>query len=455
MFKRIGLLLLIIMLASSVVFAQETTPEATQPAVTAAEQILTLFETGDYAAIHALLSPQVQGMVTAEQLGEAWESLSAQVGAFQGTVGTRYESDTGTGVITLQFELIALELRVRVDTSGQVVALNFAPASAPEDAPAEPTYSAPPYADEDTFTDIEVILGTVGETPLPGVLSLPNGDGLHPLVILMGGSGPTDRDGTVGGNKPLRDLAWGLATQGIAVLRYDKRALVHPDSFANTFFTIAEEYTQDALLAVELMRATAGIDPERVYLAGHSLGGYIAPRIVAEAAAADSHIAGVIVLAGLARPLQDALFDQQRYLLQADGALDGSDQMVLSIVNDLRNAINGLTEEDADDSYNLFGAPPSYYIDLQGYDPVATAAGLDVPLLVIQGERDYQVTMAGDFALWQAGLEGDPNATLISYPSLNHLLIPGSGASLPSEYGVAGHVDGAVINDIAAWVNER
>ncbi len=97
------------------------------------------------------------------------------------------------------------------------------------------------------------------------------------------------------------------------------------------------------------------------------------------------------------------LRDQYAYLLSLSGA---SDIVTLSILDNLANVINTLTEEDADDPTMLFGSRPIYYLDLQGYDPVATAAELTVPMLFIQGERDYQVTVADDLALWQAGLGG-------------------------------------------------
>ena len=97
------------------------------------------------------------------------------------------------------------------------------------------------------------------------------------------------------------------------------------------------------------------------------------------------------------------------------------------------------------------GAPAGYWLDLRDYDPVETAVNLDLPMLILLGARDYQVTIA-DFALWQAGLKGRTDITFITYPALNHLFITGTGSPNPDEYNTPGHVDPKGISDIAGWV---
>ena len=99
-----------------------------------------------------------------------------------------------------------------------------------------------------------------------------------------------------------------------------------------------------------------------------------------------------------------------------------------------------------------FGLPGSYWLDLRGYDPVSTAAALDLPMLVIQGGRDYQVTVADDLSRWQAGLADRTDVTIRVYPADNHLFFPGEGHSTPAEYEPPQHVDAAVVVDIAAWL---
>jgi fermentation-respiration switch protein FrsA (DUF1100 family) len=100
------------------------------------------------------------------------------------------------------------------------------------------------------------------------------------------------------------------------------------------------------------------------------------------------------------------------------------------------------------------GIRAAYWLDLKQYDPVAVAQKVTLPMLFLQGERDYQVTMA-DFELWQNGLVGYDNVTFISYPSLNHLMISGEGPSTPEEYNQPGHVALAVIQDVTNWISQH
>src|SRR5690606_33004513 len=142
-------------------------------------------------------------------------------------------------------------------------------------------YQAPSYADPARFSEREATVGS-GTWALPGTLTLPKKEGKFPAVILVHGSGPNDRDETLGPNKPFRDLAHGLATRGIAVLRYDKRTLVHPKALASEVgaaLTLREETIDDALAAAALLRTIPEVDASKIFVVGHSLGGTAIPRI--------------------------------------------------------------------------------------------------------------------------------------------------------------------------------
>src|SRR5690606_19348563 len=127
---------------------------------------------------------------------------------------------------------------------------------------------------------------------LPGTLALPKGKAPgagFPAVVLVHGSGPQDRDETVGANRPFLDIARGLAAQGIAVLRYDKRTQARPQDFAAGDYTVDDETTNDAITAVAALGAAEGIDPDRIHVLGHSQGAMLAPRIAAHS----GHVAGL------------------------------------------------------------------------------------------------------------------------------------------------------------------
>jgi len=280
---------------------------------------------------------------------------------------------------------------------------------------------------------------TVGKSPweLPGTLTLPEGNGPFPAVVLVHGSGPNDRDERIGDSHTFRDIAWGLAEKGIAALRYDKRTFVHGAKCAEQKnLTLNDETVDDAVLAVKLASQIQEINSGKVFVIGHSLGGYALGRIAESATGA----AGFVSLAGAARPLED--------LIQEQFSSKGLPENDMKKVNE---SVAKVKSKDltADTSELTFGVPASYWLDLRGYDPVASLARAKRPVLILQGEADIQVTMT-DFALWKKGLS---KAEHKSFPKLNHLFMPVEGKSTGMEYYAAGQsVDASVIQTIAAWI---
>lgn len=304
----------------------------------------------------------------------------------------------------------------------------------------------PPYAKPDTFDESDVTVGS-GEWALPGTLTMPKGTGPFPALVLVHGSGPGNRDEGYGPNKPFRDLAWGLASQGIAVLRYDKRTLVYGAKMVKLLdtLTVKEEFIDDALAAVTLLRNTPGIDPKRIFVLGHSEGGMVLPRI----GAADKDIAGLIVMAGNTRPFEDLFVAQVKYLAAVDGTVTDQEQAQIDAAEKQVEAIKALKPGAKD---VILGGGAAYWLDLRNYDPVKVAQTLTQPMLILQGERDYQVTFKEDFQGWKQGLAGRKDVTFKSYPALNHLFLAGEGQSTPEEYSHPGHIPEAVISDIATWI---
>lgn len=389
--------------------------------------------------------------VSPEKLAEIWDQLLAQEGSFQKITGARVAEQAGYHVayVTCAFEKGPLDIVLAFDDSGHIAGLHFAPASSQAAPPA--SWSAPGYADAAKFHEVAVTISD-GQWSLPGTLTLPNGKGPFSAVVLISGSGPNDADETIGPNKPFKDLAWGLATSGIAVLRYPKRTHEYGarSSADAQNFTVKDEYIDDARAAVALLAQRPEINPTAIFLAGHSEGGYLAPRI----ASGDSQIAGIIILEGNTRPIEQLVIEQLQYQAGLGGPGAGQLQKMIAEAQQQAKIIDDRNLKPGT-SVQLLSAsvPASYFLDLRSYDPAATAAQLKAPILVVQGGRDYQVTEK-DFANWQKALAGHSNATLKTYPALNHLLIAGSGPSAPAEYSKPGqHVAAEVINDLAAWIH--
>ena len=347
--------------------------------------------------------------------------------------------------VPLLFYSAAQQLKVVREGAESLAEAAFA--SAPK--PAE--YQPPAYAATSSFHEQEVTVSANSEWPLPATLTLPNGNGPFPVIVLVHGSGPGDRDETQQANKPFKDLAWGLASQGIAVLRYDKRTRVHADKLKLSSFTVKDETIDDALAAVALLRRTSQIDPKRIFVLGHSLGGALVPRIgLADAA----NIAGFIVFAGATRPLEDEWVRQYEYIYGLDGKITPNEQAEIDGYKKQRARIKQLTPADAGSKEMLLHAPVSYWLDLRGYFPPDMALKLKQPLLILQGERDYQVTM-DSFHDWQRTLDKRPQVTFKSYAKLDHLFFEGAGPSSGADYAQPRNIPKYVIDDIAAWIKKQ
>jgi dienelactone hydrolase len=419
-----------------------------QPAsdvVVQAQAALAAILAGDFAKVEEQFTGEMTSVLPPGRLAATWTTLRSQAGAYKscGTTPRVVRIEDRQMVITpCEFERAAIDIQFAFDSAGRISGLSFRPAAS---APAP--YTLPPYATPAAYVETEATIGS-GEWALPATLTMPAGTGSVPAVVLVHGSGPLDRDESVGANKPFKDLAVGLASRGIAVLRYDKRTNVHGAKLAAvTNFTVHQEVIENLLEAVEVLRAHPRIDAARVFVLGHSLGGMLVPRI----GTADPTIAGLIVLAGAARPLEEAIVAQTRYLAAADGTISPEDQKAIDQAAALAEGVRALTAEDATSGQMISGAPASYWMDLRGYDPPSTARQVKAPMLILQGERDYQVTPE-EFAEWKAALGSRRDVTFHSYATLNHLFIAGTGPSLPVEYLVPGHVAEDVIRDIAAWV---
>jgi dienelactone hydrolase len=313
---------------------------------------------GKYDVAVTSFDKTVAAQMSAGRLKETWNALMNQAGGFKDIVGTRTDTQSGYNrvFVTCNFEKAAIDVLVVYDAEEKIAGLFFQPASA------SVGYEAPGYADPARFTETEVTVGT-GERSLPGTLTMPKGDGPFPAIVLVHGSGGNNRDESVGANKPLKDLAWGLASRNIAVLRYDKRTMVYPQDFTVVIdsFTVQEEVIDDVIAAVDLLGKTERIDTDHIFVLGHSLGGMLAPRIASQ----DSRITGLIVLAGPSRKLEDLILEQSRYLVGLDGKTDESETAQLKV---LEEQVQKVKEFDMKAGEIFIGAGKAYWEDLEGYD---------------------------------------------------------------------------------------
>ncbi|HET7790902.1 MAG TPA: alpha/beta hydrolase [Gemmatimonadales bacterium] len=313
------------------------------------------------------------------------------------------------------------------------------------DAAGAPAPSAGPAA----YLERPVTFPSAG-LEFPGTLTLPaKRAGRVPLLVLVHGSGPNDRDETIGPNKPFRDLAWGLAAHGIATLRYDKRTFVpgFRASLDVRTMTVDQETIDDAVAAAAYARTVPEVDPARVYVLGHSLGAMLAPIIADRVKPAP---AGVILLAAAAIALDTTVERQIAARMRTAGQ---SEAEIAEQVDSLKRAFARVRSGEAPDTEIVFFAPTHYWRDLFARRPLDTLVRLGIPALVLQGGSDFQVTK-DDYDVIVAALKPVPRSRWDAhlFPGLNHLFMAVDGTSTGAEYGREGHVDPAVIDTIAAWV---
>ncbi len=420
-----------------------------------AQQVITQISQGDFTAVEQRLADTLKPFLPPEALQATWQGLEQQAGTFQrlGETSVVQTQQVQVYVVTCIFEHTSLDVNIVLNEANEISSLTVTPVGTVE-RQLNTTYEPPPYAHPELFQEHEVQIGD-GKWVLPGTLSIPQGNGPFPAVLLVHGSGPNDRDETIPPNKPFRDLAWGLASQGIAVLRYDKRTKVYAASLNSEkdTLTVKEEVIDDALKAVDLLRDRPEIDSRHTFVLGHSLGGYLAPRL----GAADPEICGLIILAGSARPLEDLLLDQMNYIL----SLSVSDPIVreqqLAVLKKQVALIKDPDRLPTAAATDLpFNVPAAYWLDLNTYQPEKVARTLKQPMLFLQGESDYQVTQ-DDFQIWQNALRERTDVQFITYPTLSHLFMPVEGGqrATPATYSVAGHVTEDVINEIGSWIKQH
>jgi hypothetical protein len=386
-----------------------------------------------------------------EKAAHTWRGLVAQLGALKSTRVHKLEHKPPyiRATLAAKFEKDEIGLAVVVDARARVSGFFIVSLKA------EVAWVAPDYVAADAFTEEEVVIGD-GDFALPGTLTLPKktkgAQGPFRALVLVHGSGPNDRDETVGGSKVFKDLAQGLASRGIAVLRYEKITRAHGKKVMEKWgdeVTLDKETTLDAVRAVALLKARPDIDRKRIAVLGHSQGGLAAPRI----ARADPEIAGVVVFAGPTRALEDIALAQFEYIATIPGANgEGAKEKLPAMREAVKlvksKALNAKTPKET----LPLGIPAPFWLDLRDYHPEALAAQLGRPILVLQGEADYQVTM-DDFAGWKKALVGKPFARLQSFPGLMHTFADcGCKLAQPADYDKPAHVAKSVVDEIEKWV---
>ncbi len=396
---------------------------------------------GDFEAVAKNVAPSAAPQLTADVLKQAWEDTTAPAGTFERIAKTDVKTDFSTNgntavvTVTCDFTAKSILIQYTYNANSEIggLWLNYAP----KVIVAEST---------DTYTETDV--STKTDRPLPGILTLPRNVEQPPVVLMIQGSGAHDMNETVGtaGNHPFADIAHGLAEHGIASLRYNKRTAQYPQTSADPqTLTIEYEVLDDAAAAVELLRDMPEVNTQRIYVLGHSLGGMLAPKI-----AQDNDLNGLVSLAGSPRSLLAIMLDQSEAAAAAEQITPQELAQTKAVIEIAKNAKQG-------DLTPMLGVTGNYWYSLNRINTPEIAQSLDIPMLFLQGEADFQVSPAKDFEAWKTLLAEKPSAEFLSYPALTHLFTPApeSPTDTVADYNAPQTVDPQVITDIAAWISKN
>jgi len=421
-----------------------------------AEAFVSAMATADFDGALGMFDEAMTEALNAEDLQVIWESLLVEVGAFFYIyeIENEVEQEIFACFVTSHHENSGLTLRVAFSADGLIAGFSV---------DGFPALEAAEIIETSRFTEYPIVIGEGTDWPLDGMLSMPDDWAVPvPAVVIVAGSGPNDMDGAAA-LYIYRQIAEHLAENGIASIRHDKRTLTHGASLPQGF-TIREEAIYDAILAAEMLRADPRIDENRVFIIGHSLGGAIAPRIHAM----DGNFAGLILMAGTPRDLFGELMFEQLTTAITEavemGVIDEAEAAVqfgaLQEMEELFASVVYMTEEEAKTTpLPMGGFSANYQRDLLLHPFSDFIEDIAVPILVMQGGRDFQVLADVDFVILQEMLAGRDNVTFKLYDDLNHSFVISTATNF-TEHGVdmqtnLGRVDRQVLQDIVEWILGR
>ena len=389
--------------------------------------ITSLLVEKNYAQAYTFFDESVKSKISEALLKETVERLEMQLGKFKSVIETTNENETY--LYYADFEKVKLDIRITFSEKSKIIGFFF--------VPHKEFKKQPSLGKEYTIKSNGI--------DLKGTLLIPESGNLKKLVLFVHGSGPNDRDETVFENKPFKDIAESLFANGIASYRFDKRTYSNPESFSDKS-TIDDEVTNDVLNSIKHFKNDSQFSDYEIIVLGHSLGAFLLPRI----ATRSNQISKIILLAGNARPLDVLIQEQFDYLYTFNPSNEMKaerEKINQQIANLHSKSFNLTTSKD-----NLpLGLSAPYWKSILDYKPLKDIQKVSIPTLIVQGERDYQVTMK-DFELWKSGVKHNKKAKCISYPRLNHLFMTGTSPSNPQEHGIKGTVDTKVIKDIKDFI---
>ena len=407
------------------------------------------FQQEKFDSVYSLFDAEMKRKLDVSKIEGVWEQFVMMYGNVTSSDELRVEEVKShfSTKRTVKFEKGKITLSVNFDSLAQIAGLFI--------SPGEIQYTPAEYVNAELFTELRIEYGGK-DFKNSGRLSIPKSKTPMPVVIIVPGSGGIDKDCSIGPNKIYKDLAWGLASKGIAAFRYDKKThqylnkLLEDDSLGKEPFTVENEYLQDLEEIITAIAARKEINPHQIYIIGHSQGGYLIPMFNKKF----KNIAGFISMAGTLREIPSLAIEQIEYINGSQKLISNDSIAMAELKEKMQNSTRARIPTMTSNAQVMGPYTLDYWKYLASYHPEELALNKSKPLYVLQGERDYQVKMI-DFDIWKKTMKDKKQVSFKSYPFLNHLFIEGKGPSMPKEYTQAGNMSEEVVNDIVSWLKAQ
>ena len=386
--------------------------------------------------------PKAKNQMSKSLFEGTWNPIIQKLGILERYSLSLQNDEMNPSVIIIycEFSQNKIDMKIPFSEANKILGFAFLPHKKKEQV----YYSTPNYDNPKKYTEENTSIK--GEITLPAILTIPKNQKQFPIAILIHGSGPNDKDETFGPNKIFKDIAIGLAINGIASIRYDKRTFI---SKSMDTVTIEKEVMNDVVSAIKYIETNEELKGRKIYLIGHSLGAILAPSIGLD----NSSVSGVICMAASPRSMEMVMLDQVTYLARIDSTISSSEKDQIRHLTGQIDYLQDSLSIESPSSELPMGIPASYWHSLKRYNFEKAIQTIQKPLFIIQGERDYQVTMS-DFDAIKNIVLINPYATLKSYPKLNHMFLEGNRPSVPDEYYIPSNIPYYLIHDLSEWIKQ-
>lgn len=412
------------------------------------KEVIRHFQNGTVEEIYSQYDSAMAKLLPPHRMAPIWSQLLANYGEFIG-FGLQDSTTNGDNLIIntdLDYEKAVMNFMLAVNTeTNKITGIYFSEQEKKNINPeiAKPT---PSYIDTSKFIESDIIIKDKFE--LNGKLTLPYNFDKKITFVLVHGSGPSDMDGTIGENKFLKNLAWGLSSIGYAVVRYEKvtKRYGRELMISNPEMTQDDEYNNSILGAIDLIKQNPKLSNYKIVLIGHSQGASAITSFYN-----NKDVAGMILLAGTPRKLYDLYTEQLEYIFNVDGIVRPSERTIIQEHKDKVSYFKNYKKGEVKTDSLPMGLNYEYLKHLDMFDPVKNLSQSGKPTLILGGSHDYQVTKV-DFDIWKSNLEFKENIKFKYIENVNHIFGEIEKMAVPADYQKYTPIAPIVFDEINKWI---